>query len=75
MFVDLNQEFEKKPCWYVSWEVLALKSFVTAEHAKKICRIKIAEEVKLCSAILCKTMQYQKYAQKDELKNAQDKSS
>jgi hypothetical protein len=53
--------------------VLALKSFVTAEHAKKICRIKIAEEVKLCSAILCKTMQYQKYAQKDELKNAQDK--
>jgi hypothetical protein len=48
---------------------------VTSEHAKNICRIKIAEQVKLCSAILCKTMQDQKEAKKDELKNAQNRSS
>jgi hypothetical protein len=44
--------------------VLALKSFVTAEHAKKYYRRKIAEEVKLCSAILCKTMQDKKKSTK-----------
>jgi hypothetical protein len=55
--------------------VLALKSFVTDEHVKKNYRIKIAEQVKLWSAILCKRMQDQKKAQKDELKNAQDRSS
>ncbi len=72
------EEFGKKnpvDMLSVSWEVLALKSFVTDEHVKKNYRIKIAEQVKLWSAILCKRMQDQKKAQKDELKNAQDRSS
>lgn len=69
--------WEKKPCWYAQCFLRGVSFEIVCESwtCKNNCRIKIAKQVKLWTAILCKTIQDQKKAQKDELKNAQDISS